>query len=471
VRNKNFPCLLDKVNLHHTRITTSKNGWTDQNIATDYLRVFDDQTREKANGRTRVLFLDGHSSHDSSELVDNAYNKNIKILAYPSHTTHVLQGLDVVCFAQLKAKHAEKIREFKENNNVTLTHKFFLRTFGPAFLEAFTPETVKTAFSATGIYPFRRDVVSPEQMAPSEALTINPSIPGSLATPVRKVISAFSYYHSPPSEDEQLSREFPLSQVFVDDMTPTKRARILRASLGTSSSTSFLISKPPVPASSVNVREPKYTEPMMSLAELDFSADSEVDADMSEEQIKSENQKLRQQLKEARKHIRARDQIIEADHAEMVIQHITNQQLHASLFQREESRKKNKNPTLDFASGRHITSDESRAELRRLKDEREAKDLEKRERATTRVANRERRMIEGDRWDRAKKRYEVRMRKWRRACNAPGEGNTHPPKPRRRLKADVVGGDLSSCESSEDGSDEEGASTQSPSGESGDDNM
>ena len=78
------------------------------------------------------------------------------------------------------------------------THKFFLRAFGPAFLEAFTPETVKTAFSATGIYPFRRGVVSPEQMGPSEALTTNPSVPGILATPVRKVISAFSYYHSPP---------------------------------------------------------------------------------------------------------------------------------------------------------------------------------------------------------------------------------------------------------------------------------
>lgn len=133
----------------------SQNGWTDQNIVVDYLRIFDEQTREKANRRTRVLFLDGHSSHDSLELVDNAYEKNIKILAYPSHTTHLLQGLDVICFARLKEKHAEKIREFKENNNIAVTHKFFLRTFGPAFLEAFTPETVKTAFSATGIYPFR----------------------------------------------------------------------------------------------------------------------------------------------------------------------------------------------------------------------------------------------------------------------------------------------------------------------------
>ena len=467
---KHFSHLLDKTNLYHSRITTSKNGWTDQNIAMDYLRVFDEQTRGKADGRTRVLFLDAHSSHDSVELVDNAHDKNIKILSYPSHTTHVLQGLDVVCFARLKEKHAEKIREFKDNNDVTLTHKFFLRTFGPAFLEAFTPETVKTAFSATGIYPFRRGVVLPEQMAPSEALTTNPSASGTLATPVRKVISAFSYYHSPASEDEQPTGKFPLPQVFADDMTPTKRARILYASLETSSSTSFLVSKPPIPASSINIHEPRYDKPTASLAELDFSVNSEDDTGMSKDEIKSENQKLRKQLKEAQKHIRARDQIIEADRAEMVIQNLTNRQLHASLFQKEESRKKKKNPTLNYASGRHVTSDESRAELRRLKDEREAKDMEKKERATARVAKRERRTVEGDKWGRAKKRHEVRLRKWRRVCDALGEEYICPPKPHRRLKADVLGGEPSSCESSEDESEED-MSTQSPSGESGDNDI
>ena len=459
------------MNLHYTRITTSKNGWTDQNIAIDYLRLFDEQTREKANGRTRVLFLDGHSSHDSVELVDGARNRNIKILAYPSHTTHVLQGLDVVCFARLKEKHTQKIQEFKENNNITLTHKFFLRTFGPAFLEAFTPETVKTAFSATGIYPFRRGVVSPEQMGPSEALTTNPSVPGILATPVRKVISAFSYYHSPPHEDKRAGGRFLLSQAFVNDMTPMKRTRILHASLGTSSSTSFLVSDPPIPASSIRIHEPNYEKPGASLAELDFSSESEDNANISKEQIRSENRKLRQQLKEARKHIRVRDQVIEVNHAEMIIQNMTNRQLHTSLFQKEESRKKKKNPTLNFASGYHVTSDESRTELKRLKDEREAKDMEKRERATARAAKHAKKVIEEDKWDRAKKRYNMRLRKWRRICDTLDKGETSPPKPHRRLKAEVIEGESSSCESSQDGSSEEETSTQSSSGGSGDEDI
>lgn len=62
-------------------------------------------------------------------------------------------------------------------------------------------------------------------MGPSEALSTNPPIPGILATPVRKVMSAFSYYHS-------TGEEIPPSQTFVDDMTPTKQIKILHASLG-----------------------------------------------------------------------------------------------------------------------------------------------------------------------------------------------------------------------------------------------
>ena len=83
----------------------------------------------------------------------------------------------------------------------------------------------------------------------------------------------------------------------------------------------------------------------------------------------------------------------------MIIQNMTNRQLHALLFQKEESWKKKKNPMLNFASSHHITSDESQAELKRLKDDREAKDMEKRERATAQAAKHTKKVIEEDKWD------------------------------------------------------------------------
>jgi len=63
---------------------------------------FDAQTQEKADGRPRALFLDGHNSHYTPELLQYAKANGISILGYPLHCTHALQGLDVVCFAQMK---------------------------------------------------------------------------------------------------------------------------------------------------------------------------------------------------------------------------------------------------------------------------------------------------------------------------------------------------------------------------------
>lgn len=104
------------------------------------------------------------------ELVDSTRKRNIKIPAYSSRTTRVLKGLDVVCFAQLKKKHGEKIRGSKGNGSLDLTHKYFLRTLGPVFLGPFTPKIVKTALLATRIHPFRQDAVLFENLGPSEAL-------------------------------------------------------------------------------------------------------------------------------------------------------------------------------------------------------------------------------------------------------------------------------------------------------------
>jgi DDE superfamily endonuclease len=46
------------------RFAYSPNGWTDGKIGLQWMmKDFDAQTKEKADGRTRVLLLDGHSSH------------------------------------------------------------------------------------------------------------------------------------------------------------------------------------------------------------------------------------------------------------------------------------------------------------------------------------------------------------------------------------------------------------------------
>jgi hypothetical protein len=55
----------------------SLNGWTDGELALQWMiKDFDEQMKEKADGCTHVLLMDGHSSHYTLELLAYAHENN-----------------------------------------------------------------------------------------------------------------------------------------------------------------------------------------------------------------------------------------------------------------------------------------------------------------------------------------------------------------------------------------------------------
>jgi hypothetical protein len=161
---------------------------------------FDPATKEKAGGHTRVLLMDSHSSHYMYELLEYAEANNIVILGYPPHCTHVLQGLDVVCFTKMKTEFHWEIREFEELHKSKLSKGDFTGVFGGAFLRAFTKEAVEAAFRATGIFPFNPDVIPEKAMKPSLPTSTKGSFPLLQPSPVHAIIAAFNS-HPPTAFD------------------------------------------------------------------------------------------------------------------------------------------------------------------------------------------------------------------------------------------------------------------------------
>ena len=53
--------------------------------------------------RPVLLVMDGHGSHVSIELIEVAHANDVHLLCLPSHTTHILQPLDVGVFKSFKA--------------------------------------------------------------------------------------------------------------------------------------------------------------------------------------------------------------------------------------------------------------------------------------------------------------------------------------------------------------------------------
>ncbi|PCH39792.1 hypothetical protein WOLCODRAFT_67143 [Wolfiporia cocos MD-104 SS10] len=170
----------------------SENGWTDGQLACKWIeKNFNAQTEDKAEGCPHVLLVDRYSLHHTFELLQYARAHNIIILGFPPHCTHALQGLDIVCFAQMKEVWKTEISNFEQLHKHNITKADFMGVFGHAFLAAFTAETIKAAFKATGIWPFNPDVISTQQTKLSIPMSIKGSFPLPQPSPVHAVMAAF----------------------------------------------------------------------------------------------------------------------------------------------------------------------------------------------------------------------------------------------------------------------------------------
>jgi len=75
-----------------TLFANSVNGWINSDLFFQWFEFF---LANIPPTRPMLLIMDGHGSHISIELIELARSKDIYLLCLPSHTTHVLQPLDV----------------------------------------------------------------------------------------------------------------------------------------------------------------------------------------------------------------------------------------------------------------------------------------------------------------------------------------------------------------------------------------
>jgi hypothetical protein len=111
------------------RLGYQKKGWTNGVLGVEWVKDFDKKTRGKARGRARLLLVDGHSSHYTYEFLQYCSENNIVLVCYPSNSTHIYQGLDVACFAAMKAVWAEECMIWESETGGGVTKECFLEVF------------------------------------------------------------------------------------------------------------------------------------------------------------------------------------------------------------------------------------------------------------------------------------------------------------------------------------------------------
>ncbi|KAL5612103.1 hypothetical protein BROUX41_000349 [Berkeleyomyces rouxiae] len=109
IQQQRFP--LDLGPFATWKFTVTENGWTSDSTAIQWLQeIFIPSTQPSDPSEPRLLILDGHGSHETTDFMYLCYTHNIRLFFLPPHASHVLQPLDLPVFGPLKTAYQKELR-------------------------------------------------------------------------------------------------------------------------------------------------------------------------------------------------------------------------------------------------------------------------------------------------------------------------------------------------------------------------
>ena len=153
VQQQWFPLDLDPY--QSWRFEATENGWTSDSTAVKWLEeIFIPSTQPANPQEVRLLILDGHGSHETTEFMYLCLKNNIHLLFLPPHTSHVLQPLDQSVFGPLKAAYKKELGLLSEWDASTVTGKRnFILCYSNARKAALTSKNIVSGWKWTGLWP------------------------------------------------------------------------------------------------------------------------------------------------------------------------------------------------------------------------------------------------------------------------------------------------------------------------------
>ena len=206
------------------RFSTSNSGWTSDSHAYEWVStIFDPETRRE-DGRRRLLLLDGHGSHLTSQFIAYCLNSAIDIVVLPPHSSHILQPLDVAVFGPLKRALADETDSLSRLDPGRISRVEWTSSYIRARERALTTSNILSGFRATGISPLSPITILSTLEMPEAPRTPGPLIDGqSTATCLldRSLLAS-----SPPDGTELRQANSVLNSIVQESSTlesPVKR--------------------------------------------------------------------------------------------------------------------------------------------------------------------------------------------------------------------------------------------------------
>tara|TARA_R110002003_G_scaffold853_2_gene21702 strand:- start:2227 stop:3540 length:1314 start_codon:yes stop_codon:yes gene_type:complete len=160
--------------------TTSDNGWTSNSVGLEWLRRIFIPDSTPASGGDRLLILDGHGSHVSTEFMWTCYQHRIHCIYLPAHSSHVLQPLDLAPFSVVKSKYRDQIRALSALDDAApIKKERFITSYNAARIRGLSERVIRAGWRATGLVPY-----DPELVLSSSQVQTRPMTPPGPVQPI-----------------------------------------------------------------------------------------------------------------------------------------------------------------------------------------------------------------------------------------------------------------------------------------------
>jgi hypothetical protein len=437
-------------------ISISDSGSTDNELTFGWLEEFEDATKPEDLEAWRLLVIDGHGSHLTVKFLDYAFDHKIEVVGYPPHSTHILQGLGVVCFLGYKKMYKQYIQEHFRMTQRAVTKEVFLEALSNIVPRAFKPSVIQAAFRRTGIDPIDRTVVPADAVAPSEETSTQPMFPVEQDPIVAAILPYVEFVQdrvaarTPEPQEQSTVREgTQQTRIHHQVLTPEIREQAAEARkrlvqfpegailVGSDNAQATAELPPPVVPLIPHTPETARTALSTSPASTPQS-------------LARENARLREALENERTRNSAQSRVLLCQNTKIFVQHMTLEQQNTRLYAKEQTRQSRKTKLLQTKHGRHLTGEKFR-EAGRL-DEKEVR--MKKQAAEMRKAKREQKK-EVKKWGEAarirrKAQQDADIEEWKaenmaRVARGEKAVNKRPRMPPKERTPDIFKSEGSDC--------------------------
>jgi hypothetical protein len=137
----------------------SESGYTNDSLALAWIKHFDKWSKKRQQGTWRLLVFDGHESHLTHDFINYCWEAQIIPINIPSHLSHILQPLDVVCFQPYKYHHKATVEVAVREGCEQFNKVEFLHAIKKIRKATFKINTIQSSWKKSGLWPIDSEVV------------------------------------------------------------------------------------------------------------------------------------------------------------------------------------------------------------------------------------------------------------------------------------------------------------------------